>query len=234
MARLPRLAIAGAPHLVVQRGDGVTPLFIDDTDRRHFMTDLSDMARACGVEVHAYALLDHEARMLATPREAPALGLLMQRVGRRYVARYNRRHGRVGALWAGRFQASVVDASAQLMTCLRWIERAPVVLGWVERAEDWPWSSAAHHTGAAADALIREHRGRWAFGNTPFERDARHRFELLAPLTDAEERSLTYALRGGWPLGGADFADTLAAATTRPLAPRPRGRPRRQPAIPLD
>lgn len=233
MARLPRLAVAGAPHLVVQRGDGVTPLFHDDTDRRHFMAALSETARACGVEVHAYVLLDHEVRLLATPRDAGGLGLWMQRVGRRYVGPFNRRHGRVGALWAGRFQASVVDARAHLLTCLRWIERAPVALGRVERAEDWPWSSAAHHTGSAPDALIREHGQRWTTGNTPFERDARHRLELLAPLTDAEERSLTHALRGGWPLGGVEFANALVLAAPRPLAPRPRGRPRRVPATPL-
>src|SRR5436190_20927952 len=106
MARLPRLAVAGQPHLVIQRARAGQPAFADDADRRLYLDALIGAARSCAVAVHAYALLDDEVCLLATPHQADALGRAMQRVGRAYVPVYNRRHGRQGALWAGRFQAT--------------------------------------------------------------------------------------------------------------------------------
>ena len=203
------------------------PVFHDDTDRKLYLEALFEMARACDVAVHAYVLLDHEVRLLATPRDAGGVGLWMQRVGRRYVAPFNGRHGRRGALWAGRFQASAVDAGEHLMRCIRWIEQAPVRTGIVMQPHDWPWSSAAHHTGGAANPWLREHPERWKTGNTPFEREASHRRELQLPLSDLEEQTLVNSLRGGWPLGGPAFVESLGATAGRRLSRSPRGRPRR-------
>jgi hypothetical protein len=51
-----------------------------------------------------------EVLLLLTPATATALGALMQGLGRRYGAAFNRRHGRRGTLWAGRFRTAVVQA----------------------------------------------------------------------------------------------------------------------------
>ena len=63
---------------------------------------------------HAYALLDTEVWLLATPPEAAALGRWVQAIGRRYVSAFNRRHAGSGSLWAGRFRAAVVQAGEAL------------------------------------------------------------------------------------------------------------------------
>ena len=112
MARLPRLAVGGALHHVMQRGHDGHPVFRDDADRRLFLSLLSDAARAEAVAVHAYALLDSEIHLLATPAQAANLGRLMQAVGRRYVSAFNRRHQRRGTLWDGRFRSSLIDPAS--------------------------------------------------------------------------------------------------------------------------
>ena len=61
------------------------------------------------VALHAYALLDDAVQLLLRPPSDAALSRMMQALGRRYVAAFNRRHGRSGTLWDGRFRAGVVQ-----------------------------------------------------------------------------------------------------------------------------
>src|SRR5688500_18625098 len=122
MARLPRLAIAGRPHLVVQRTFAAQPAFIDDDDRSAFLAALRACTQAAGVAIHAWRLADQQLRLLAPPSDAGALGRLMQALGRLYVARFNRRHGRRGTLWDGRFRATVIDEATVFLDAMRWIE----------------------------------------------------------------------------------------------------------------
>lgn len=227
MARQPRLAIAGQPHLVIQRGHPDRPAFVDDADRHRYLASLQHAARACAVAVHAYVLMDAEIRLLVTPSHADALGRFMQRVGRLYVPAFNRRHGAQGPLWTGRFHAAVVDPETHAMPAIRFIEQAPVRAGIAARADAWPWSSAAHHLGRASSPLLTEHPARWRLGNTPFEREARHQLELQRMLSDAEVDQFLGAARGGWLLGTPAFAAALRKVAHRPVQPAPRGRPRR-------
>jgi len=54
---------------------------------------------------------------------------------------------------AGRF-ASFVMSEKHLMGAARYVERNPVKADLVERAEDWPWSSAARRKGVRESAGI--------------------------------------------------------------------------------
>lgn len=226
MARLPRLAVAGALHQVMLRGHDGQPLVRDRADREALLALLRDAAAAEGVAVHAYALLDHELHLLATPAEAPALGRLVQELGRRYVAAFNRRHGRRGALWDGRFRCSVIDAGLLLDATLH-IETLPVRTGRVASAVDWPWASATHHAGVRRDLLITEHPRYWTIGNTPFERESAHAHLLSQGVPDTLRRRLDEALQRGHAVGSDAFVRQVGAAAMRPVQARPRGRPRR-------
>lgn len=225
MARLPRLCIPGWPHLLVQRGHDRRPVFVDDVDRALFRDLLQEAATRLGIHIHAYALLDDEVRLLATPASADGLSKLVQAIGRRYVIRFNRRHARTGGLWEGRFRATVVEPEQHLLPCLLFVEGA---VGGAPMGPLPPaWSSASHHLGANVDTAITEPAQYWALGNTPFEREAVYRSLYQQALTEAQVSEIVAALNAGWPLGGARFRQSLEHATTRRLAPLPRGRPRK-------
>ena len=214
---------------MVLTGNGVQPLFIDDEDRRRFALALLECARACGVAVHAYSLLDEQILLLATPAQAGSLQRFMQRLGRKYVGAFNLRHGRSGALWGRRYGAAVIDANTQGWRCIQMIEQAPVRAGRVSKPQDWPWSSAAHHVGQLRNPVLREHELHWRLGNTPFEREVRHAQVIAETLGEPDVRSLIAASMRGWPIGPPSFVDALANAVERPsdqLTPRPRGRPK--------
>ena len=229
MARLPRLAVAGQPHLVIHRARAGVAVFVDDTDRELYLQTLITAARFTRVAIHAYALVDDAVLLLATPATNDALGRCMQRVGRGYVPAFNRRHGREGTLWAGRFDAAAIEPERYLLTSLRFVEQAPVRSGTVAMARDWPWSSAGHHVGRRNSPWITEHPAYWRIGNTPFEREARHDAELRNALNDRQIAELRDAARRGWPLGSSAFVAAVGQTTPRATQPRPRGRPPRIP-----
>jgi len=227
MARLTRLCVPGWPHLLLQSGHNRQPVFQDDADRQLFVRLLQSAASAHGVAIHAYALLDGEVRLLATPAGEGSLSRMMQAVGRRYGSSFNRRHAHTGSLWDGRFRATVIEPERHLLACMVYIDQAAAgvdggpVLG--QRA----WSSAPHHLGERVDPLVSDHVLYWSLGNTPFEREAAYRELLQQALTPPELSLISDAVRKGWPLGSEGFLAKLSSSTTRRLTPLPRGRPRR-------
>ena len=225
MARLPRLVLPGEAHYLIQRaqaGLGEAGICADAVDRAAFAGALREAAAAEGVQVHAYALLPSELQLLATPALAPALGRMVQALGRRYVSAYNRRHGRRGTLWEGRFRCAVVEPGATRLAVLRLIDGQPVV--------DAGLSSAPHRNGGPRDPLLQDPPEVWQLGNTPFEREAAYRALLAQGLPHAQAEALRLAALGGWAAGSASFAAGVAKAAARPARPRPRGRPRLAPS----
>lgn len=217
MARLRRLVLVDQPHLVQLRTLDGRAAFADAADRAGFIDILREGLAVERVRLHAYLLATDEVRMLVTPAAAPALGRLVQALGRRYVVAYNRRHGRRGTLWEGRFRACPVEPGAFVLAAMAWIEQG---------GEAGPASSAAHHLGTQHNRLLSDPPAYWALGNTPFEREAAWRRRLEAGLADAVLAQLQRALRGGWALGAPAFAASIGRAD-RPAAPRPAGRPPR-------
>ncbi|MET0333285.1 MAG: transposase [Rhizobacter sp.] len=225
MARLSRLCIPGWPHVLLQRGHNRQAAFVDDVDRKLFRELLQDGAIRHGVQIHAYALVDDEVRLLATPAAADSFSQLMQSIGRRYVATFNRRHGRSGSLWEGRFRTTVVEPEQHLLRSMRFVEGLAV--GGSGGLGLSPWTSAGHHLGARIDPLITEPAQFWSLGNTPFEREAVYRLLAEQGLTTAETQQIEAAVTAGWPLGQTSFLKGLKAKTPRRLAPLPRGRPKK-------
>jgi len=219
--------VAGGLHHVGLRGHDNSVVFFDDADRSSFTALLHEASRRLAVALHAYALLDTEIHLLATPVQANALGRLMQSIGRGYVSTFNRRHGRRGSLWEGRFRCSVLQAETALLDATVLVENLAIERGLAARAADWPWSSAAHHIGRVRDPLISEHPVYWMIGNTPFERESAHANLLATGVPMGRREALLQALHRGHVVGDTDFVGSVAENLGRPVAPRPRGRPKR-------
>ncbi len=230
MARLPRLCLPGLPHLLRQRGHSDSVVFLDDADRQTYLAALREAAALQRLPVQAYALLHSELLLLLTPEQPDSLGRLLQSVGRRYGAAFNRRHGRSGGLWDGRFRATVVEPGPELLAAMAWVELGPQRCGLAARPQDWAWSSAPHHLGQSREAWLVDPAEYWALGNTPFERQAVWQRRLEEGQGEAQTQRFEEASRKGWALGSGAFLAQVAASTTRPVAPRPRGRPRGVPA----
>lgn len=223
MARLPRLFVPGYPQLLLQRSINHLPLFRVDEDRSFYLDALRESARESGVLIHAYVLMPDHVHLLLTAPDETSASSLMQRLGRRYVRYYNDRYQRTGTLWEGRFRSMSLEPDEWLLACYVYVETNPVRTGLVADARDYAWSSCAHHLGLLSQPLLMDHRGFWALGNTPFDRQAAY-FDLIeAGLSEAQLASIRYAGHHGWAL---PCRNNMLSANRR-SAPLAKGRPRR-------
>jgi putative transposase len=230
MARLPRIEVAGCPHHVIQRGNNREPVFLDDVDRRRYLTLLREVASASALAVHAYVLMPNHVHLLVTPQAEGGLSRAMQALGRRYVRWFNDRHGRTGTLWEGRFRSAPIAADRYLLTCMRYIELNPVRAALAASTDEYRWSSFSHHIGLAVDPVITDHALFWGLGNTPFERQSVYRRLFEEQLPPALVEEIRWATQRGWALtrGASRGANDNPGQEEWPR-PRGRGRPRTTP-----
>jgi putative transposase len=226
MARLPRAVMPGHPHLLIHQGHSGQPVFLDAADAALYLANLGDAARSARLAVHAHALFANEVRLLTTPESADGLAQLMQAVGRRYVPAFNKKYSRSGTPWEGRFKSAVIEPGPQFLACLRFIE-ASTPAGDATRSGEPLLSSLAHHLGQRVDPLIADHPAFWAFGNTPFEREASYRRFIEEPPAEGEVATILLSARNGWALGSPAFRAAVAQHTGRRAQPAARGRPRK-------
>jgi putative transposase len=228
MARLPRLTLAGYPHHIILRGNNRQAIFMDTSDFQRMLALLETHAKAQGVEVHAYVLMSNHLHLLLTPANDKALPLMMQAVGRAYVLYFNKRHGRTGTLWEGRYRSALIQTDRYLLACMAYIDLNPVRAGMVAQAADYPWSSHAHYTGGRQDAWLTPHALYWGLGNTPFARELAYAEIVQAGVDASQQQALTSSTLSGWALGEDHFVHQVQQLTPRRVRPTPAGRPFRQ------
>lgn len=148
MARPLRIEFPGAIYHVTARGDRREDIFVDDADRACLLNVLAlGLTRFDAVSL-AYCLMgNHYHFVLQT--HSGQLSQLMRHVNGVYTQCFNRRHGKVGHLFQGRFKAVLVDKDAYLLEVCRYVELNPVRAKMVAGPGDWPWSSFRAHTAAA-------------------------------------------------------------------------------------
>lgn len=224
MARLPRLCVPGLPHLLVHRSADGRAVLCDTSDFDAYQACLRDACSRHALAMHAFALSRAEVWLLATPTDASGLGAAMQTVGRTFVRGFNRRHGRFGPLWEGRFRSAVIEAGTYFVDCLRYVDTVPVRAGLVEQAQEWPWSSASHHLGQRRVAGVSDHPQWLTLGNTPFAREAAYLALLGQPFPPELAEGIERAARLGWPLASEAFVERLAGEVARRVSPLRRGR----------
>ncbi len=111
--------------MITARGNERRDIYRDAPDRERFLETLEEATERFGVVPHAYCLMDnHYHLVLQTPRAnlSDAAGWLQTT----YSIRFNRRHGRSGHLFQGRFKAHLVEADAYARQLIKYIHLNPV------------------------------------------------------------------------------------------------------------
>ncbi|MFV2032038.1 MAG: transposase, partial [Gammaproteobacteria bacterium] len=146
MARPLRLEFPGALYHITSRGDRREDIYEDDTDRDRFLEIFASVITRFNWTCYAYCLMDnHYHLLLKTPDGNLSKG--MRQHNGDYTQAYNRRHGKSGHLFQGRYKAILVNEDAYLLELSRYIVLNPVKADKVKQAGDWPWSSYRSITG---------------------------------------------------------------------------------------
>lgn len=166
MSRPLRLEHPGAVWHVHNRGNNFGDIFFSDDDRELFLELLGETVRRFHWNVIQYGLMTNHYHLLIETPEALTLSRGMKWLAQKYVQQINRRHGRAGSLFQGRFKAHLVEKSAYMLEVIRYIANNPVSAQMVSRAEEWPWGSHRAVAGFEetkpwmASELILSHFGR--------------------------------------------------------------------------
>ena len=158
--------------------------------------------------------MTNHVHLVAVPENEHGLARAIGEAHRRYTVRVNQRENWRGYLWQGRFSSSPLDEQ-YLLSAVRYVELNPVRSGLVERAWEYPWSSAAAHVRGRDDVLVKV---------KPMLRRVADWREYLSTEPESTDVDLIRRhIRSGRPLGSSEFVETLEAKTGRALAPRKRG-----------
>ena len=148
----------------MNRGVNRQPVFFDDCDRSEFGRRLVDIHQVCGIQTLAYCLMDNHYHLLLRSDEA-RLSEAMQRLGSVYTTSTNRRVGRDGPLFRGRFHSIEVASDSHLLAAVRYIHRNALDLPDVRSIDQYRWSSMRAHLGLKpAPAFLAVHAVRELFG----------------------------------------------------------------------
>lgn len=140
MARPLRIQVPDAIYHVTSRGNERAAIYRDDRDRHRFMDELAEVRGECRWQIYSYCLMpNHFHLLLQTPD--PNLAEGMRKLNGEYAQRFNRRHGRVGHLFQGRYDSRLVDTDTYFLRSVRYIIRNPVRARLCSDPAAWRWSS---------------------------------------------------------------------------------------------
>lgn len=166
MPRAARIVVPGMPHHVTQRGNRQQDIFVTEDDWGAYKGLLAAACKKYDVSCVAWCLMPNYVHLILTPPAPDSLRAVLASVHTAYSQRINLRENAVGHLFQGRF-ASYPMTEPHLMAAIRYVENNPVKARLVDRAIDWPWSSARCHVTGRADGLtstthVLDHYSDWA------------------------------------------------------------------------
>jgi putative transposase len=222
MPRTYRIVVPERPHHVIQRGNRRQQVFFYPGDKNFYLKLLKEQTHKHNVQVWAYCLMDNHVHLILVPQTPEGLAKAVAETNRRFTCYINVRYGWLGYLWQGRFISFVMD-EPYLLKALRYVENNPVRAGIVEKAWDYPWSSARSHVKGKRDPLLSDCPATSIIGDW---KEYLLQPEMEGILIEIRRRNFN-----GLPLGQEDFIKKLAIEINvkeEDLKPKPNGRPKKR------
>lgn len=226
MPRKPRFFLPQVPVHMMVRGNSRGVVYAEEEDYLSYLSFLSEGAALYECSVHAYVLMTNHVHLLVSSEHVESLSKLPQYIGRKYVPYFNRKYGRSGTLWEGRFKANSIDSEPYLLTCYRYIESNPVRAKMVAAPGEYKWSSYRCNADGEKNTIITPHSLYSRLGGTGAQRQRQYR-ELFDTLTTQQTEALRSGLQTGTPIGGERFIAEIEKLTGSKVGYAKRGRPRK-------
>jgi len=218
--------LAGVPVHVIQRGNNRGPCFVNDEDRDFYLFHLARGLGRFECWLHAYCLMTNHVHLLLTPKGAASCAALMKHMGQLHSQYFNKRYGRTGSLWEGRFRSCLVQSEDYVLACYRYIELNPVRASMVIYPGDYPWSSYRNNAlDETATQLITPHSEYLGLGDSARERQKVYAGLFGSAADDERLEEIRTATNGGYALGDELFRRTTARALGRRVDKGRPGRP---------
>lgn len=176
-----RIFYENAHYHITDRGNDKADIFTDTEDRKEYLALLGAAKRDHGILVPAFALMTNHIHLyLVTPKAN--LSEAMFALNNAYSHYYNKKHGKTGHLFEGRYKCKLVQSDRYALALSRYIHLNPVKAGLAAKPEDYPWSSAADYLNGTAASLADKDVVLQPLSGDPAEASAKYRAFLAEPV----------------------------------------------------
>lgn len=137
----PRILLDNVCYHIMVRGNQKRRVFKEGEDPREYLARLGKYKKRHGFRLYGFCFMPNHIHLLGEVGEKENLARFMHDLNRSYTAYFNRKYGKVGYLWQGRFKSKVVLKDEYLINCINYLELNPVRGGMVRTPDEYPWSS---------------------------------------------------------------------------------------------
>lgn len=141
MPRMIRLESPGSLVHIMAHSVEEKPLFVDDQDKLEFISRFEKGLTKSGFLCYTWALMGNHYHLFLRTSEKP-MSKLMRGLNGGYASYYNKRHGKHGPLFRGRFKATLCQDQHYAAELVRYINLNPLRAGMVnslEQLKNYTW-----------------------------------------------------------------------------------------------
>ncbi len=209
----------GLIYHIINRGNARQTIFHKPADYASFLKVLAQAQQRTPIDILAYCLMPNHWHLVLRPHGGDDLPRFMAWLCTTHVRRHHQHyHIRGGGhLYQGRFKSFPVQDDHYLLTVLRYVEANAFRADLVERAEDWPFSSAA----------ARENHLPIPLAPWPVDRPDNWLELLNQPPEESTLAELRQSVFRSKPFGRREWVQRIADALGLSCSLRPRGRPKK-------
>ena len=125
---------------VFNRGAGRQRIFRDQENYRYLLRLIAKHSKEKRVGIVCYCLLPNHYHMILRQEGDEPISRFINYVFSAYTQAFNRREGRSGTLFQGRFKHIIVDRQEYFLHLMRYIHINAVKAGLAEKPEEWDFS----------------------------------------------------------------------------------------------
>jgi putative transposase len=139
MPRANRYIQSGCAYHLTHRCHDRRFLFRFARDRTEYQRRLREALGAYELALLTYCITSNHTHLLVCAQAPEDVSRFMQKLEGEFAEYYNRRKGRSGAFWDGRYGCTMVDTGRYVWNCMRYVDLNMVRAGVVEHPSGWAW-----------------------------------------------------------------------------------------------
>ena len=157
MPRLPRIFGDGVHYHIILRCNNREHLLEEKEDFNRLLILLQEAREKFSFKLYNYEFLHSHIHLMLSTRGEHYTDKIMHELCLKFAKDFNKRHQRVGHLWAHRYRCRVIKNEQQGLACLRYQNRNALSAGIVTKPEEWPWSGYHFYALGIPNILLEPH-----------------------------------------------------------------------------
>jgi len=222
MPRNARQIPGGYVYHAINRAAARMKFFRKTADYAAFLRVLDEALERHPIRLLGYCVMPTHWHLVLWPAADREMTSFLRWLTLTHSVRWHQHHHSTGSghVYQNRFKAFPIARDEHLWTVLRYVERNALRAGFVKRAQEWMWSSAALRSEGSEAAAQRLHSGPMPLPGNWLE-------VVNKPQTDRELEALRRSVVRGTPYGSESWVKAVVKRLGLQSTIRRRGRPKK-------